>query len=85
LLSQYLERTGRNVVVASTIAEVTARLEEQVFLVIVLDLNVETHRPPSDVLRELRRDLQDGFGIQHTTIEFDPIDADRRDGSHLPL
>ena len=50
---------------------------------VALSAHVEAHRPPADVLRELRHDLQAEFGIRHTTIEFDPTDADDR--SHLPL
>jgi cobalt-zinc-cadmium efflux system protein len=45
---------------------------------VALSAHVEAHRPPADVLRELRRDLQEEFGIQHTTIEFDPTEPDDR-------
>jgi cobalt-zinc-cadmium efflux system protein len=48
---------------------------------VALSAHVAAERPPADVLRELRRDLQDAFGIAHTTIEFDPTGADGR----LPL
>ena len=43
---------------------------------VALSAHVEAHRPPADVLRELRRDLQEEFGIRHTTIEFDPTEPE---------
>jgi cobalt-zinc-cadmium efflux system protein len=52
---------------------------------VALSAHVEAHRPPADVLRELRRDLAEEFGIQHTTIEFDPTETQIDDRSHLPL
>ena len=41
---------------------------------VALSAHVCADRPPSQVLTELRRDLDEHFGIQHTTIEFDPTD-----------
>jgi cobalt-zinc-cadmium efflux system protein len=38
--------------------------------------HVCAERPSPDVIRELRRDLHDRYGIEHATIEFDPADAD---------
>lgn len=45
---------------------------------VALSAHVEAHRPPTDVLRELRHDLETEFGIRHTTIEFDPAEPDER-------
>jgi cobalt-zinc-cadmium efflux system protein len=45
---------------------------------VALSAHVEAHRPPDDVLRALRRDLEAEFGIRHTTIEFDPAEPDDR-------
>ena len=45
---------------------------------VALSAHVEAHRPPADVLRELRHDLDAEFGIRHTTIEFDPAEPDER-------
>ena len=45
---------------------------------VALSAHVEAHRPPSEVLRELRHDLEAEYGIRHTTIEFDPTEPDGR-------
>jgi cobalt-zinc-cadmium efflux system protein len=39
---------------------------------VALSAHVSAERPPSDVLHELRHDLQERFGIHHTTLQFDP-------------
>jgi cobalt-zinc-cadmium efflux system protein len=45
---------------------------------VALSAHVEAQRPPSEVLRELRHDLEAEYGIRHTTIEFDPTEPDGR-------
>lgn len=39
---------------------------------VALSAHVVAERPSYDVLRALRHELQDRFGIHHTTIQFDP-------------
>lgn len=39
---------------------------------VALSAHVVAERPSSDVLHDLRHELQDRFGIHHTTIQFDP-------------
>jgi cobalt-zinc-cadmium efflux system protein len=50
---------------------------------VALSAHVAADRPAADVLRQLRHDLRDEFGIAHTTIEFDPPDGSG--GCQLPL
>jgi cobalt-zinc-cadmium efflux system protein len=39
---------------------------------VALSAHVTAERPSSDVLHDLRHELVERFGIQHTTIQFDP-------------
>jgi len=48
---------------------------------VALSAHVSANRPRSDVLHALQHDLQDRFGIHHTTIQFDPPDDPM---SHTP-
>jgi len=41
---------------------------------VALSAHVSADRPRSDVLHALQHELQDQFGIHHTTIQFDPPD-----------
>jgi cobalt-zinc-cadmium efflux system protein len=54
---------------------------------VALSAHVAAERPAADVLRELRRDLHERFGIAHTTIEFDPPSPGRPhvDQPHRPV
>jgi cobalt-zinc-cadmium efflux system protein len=39
---------------------------------VALSAHVSGERPQSEVFHALRHDLQERFGIHHTTIQFDP-------------
>ena len=41
---------------------------------VALSAHLAADRPAPEVLRELRRELRDEFGVAHTTIEFDPLE-----------
>ena len=47
---------------------------------VALSAHIVAERPSADVLHALRHDLEERFGIRHTTIQFDPPDEAR--GSH---
>jgi cobalt-zinc-cadmium efflux system protein len=44
---------------------------------VALSAHVSAERPPSTVLRDLRHELDNRFGIRHTTIQFDPPGEER--------
>ncbi len=43
---------------------------------VALSAHISAERPSAAVLHDLRHDLEDRFGIRHTTIQFDPPDED---------
>lgn len=43
---------------------------------VALSAHIAAERPPAGVLHDLRHELEDRFGIRHTTIQFDPPDED---------
>jgi cobalt-zinc-cadmium efflux system protein len=45
---------------------------------VALSAHVTAERPPSHVLRDLRHELEERFGIRHTTIQFDPPGEERQ-------
>ena len=47
---------------------------------VALSAHIVAERPSADVLHALRHDLEERFGIRHTTIQFDPPDEAR--GTH---
>ena len=47
---------------------------------VALSAHIVAERPSADVLHELRHDLEQSFGIRHTTIQFDP--PDEAQGTH---
>jgi cobalt-zinc-cadmium efflux system protein len=49
---------------------------------VALSAHVVAERPSFDVLHDLRHELKDRFGIQHTTIQFDP--PGEADHEHAP-
>lgn len=49
---------------------------------VALSAHVVAERPSFDVLHDLRHELQDRFGIHHTTIQFDP--PGEADHDHAP-
>ena len=53
---------------------------------VALSAHLSANRPPAQLLRELRDDLRERFGIAHTTIEFDPPSTGSDGGDHaLPM
>lgn len=44
---------------------------------VALSAHITAERPSSRVLHDLRHELEDRFGIRHTTIQFDPPGEDR--------
>jgi cobalt-zinc-cadmium efflux system protein len=44
---------------------------------VALSAHVSAERPASNVLRDLRHELEERFGIRHSTIQFDPPGEDR--------
>ncbi len=44
---------------------------------VALSAHVTAERPPSSVLQGLRHELEERFGIHHTTIQFDPPGEER--------
>ena len=47
---------------------------------VALSAHIVAERPSAEVLHELRHDLEQSFGIRHTTIQFDP--PDEAQGTH---
>jgi cobalt-zinc-cadmium efflux system protein len=47
---------------------------------VALSAHIVAERPSADVLHALRHDLEERFGIRHTTIQFDPPDEAK--GTH---
>jgi cobalt-zinc-cadmium efflux system protein len=43
---------------------------------VALSAHIAAERPSAAVLHDLRHELEDRFGIRHTTIQFDPPDED---------
>ncbi len=46
---------------------------------VALSAHVTAERPPSQVLHDLRHELEERFGIRHTTIQFDPPGEQRHE------